>query len=137
MSSSVYYGLNLNTRNLTGDLYLNIFFSGLVEIPALVFVVLVHNKLGRRLTVCILMTITGVFCFSILVLDIIGKSRKGSSGDKNISILHLSCRTSDLQFSLVLSFKSVCNKEHNGDTCYMTYKVPYITAKMIFTQSVA
>ena len=24
------------------------------------------------------------------------------SGDKNISILHLSCRTSDLQFSLVL-----------------------------------
>ena len=73
MSSSVYYGLNLNTRNLTGDLYLNIFFSGLVEIPALFFVVLVHNKLGRRLTVSILMTVTGVFCFLILVLDIIGK----------------------------------------------------------------
>ena len=27
---------------------------------------------------------------------------QGMSGDKNISILHLSCRTSDLQFSLVL-----------------------------------
>ena len=25
-----------------------------------------------------------------------------SAGDKNISILHLSCRTSDLQFSLIL-----------------------------------
>ena len=40
----------------------------------------------------------------------------GMSGDKNISILHLSCRTSDLQFSqhTHLSFKSVCNKEHKG-----------------------
>ena len=46
--------------------------------------------------------------------------------DKNISILHLSCRTSDLQFSLVLkymhlSFKSVCNKEHKGVICNMTF----------------
>ena len=74
VSSAVYYGLNFNTRNLTGDIYLNIFFSGLVEIPALLFVVLVHNKLGRRLTVSSLMIVTGVFCFSILVLDIIGKA---------------------------------------------------------------
>ena len=40
-------------------------------------------------------------------------------GDKNISILHLSCRTSDLKFSLILQthalvFKNVCNKEHKG-----------------------
>lgn len=73
VSSSVYYGLNFNTRNLTGDIYLNIFFSGLVEIPALIFVVLVHNKLGRRLTVSSLMLVAGAFCFSILILDIIGK----------------------------------------------------------------
>ena len=62
------------------------------------------------------------------------------AGDKNISILHLSCRTSDLQFSLVLqtlymSVKSVCNKEHKGVICIRTYKVPYITVKIIFTQS--
>ena len=36
-----------------------------------------------------------------------------------------------------LSFKSVCNREHKGVICNMTYKVPYITAKMIFTQSVS
>ena len=47
------------------------------------------------------------------------------AGDKNISILHLSCRMSDLQFSLVpqnmhLSFKSVCNKEQKGVICNMT-----------------
>ena len=54
----------------------------------------------------------------------------------NISILHLSCRTSDLQFSLLLQtharvLKSVCNKEHKGVICNMTNNVPYITAKMI------
>ena len=31
-----------------------------------------------------------------------GEKKKRYSGDKNISILHLSCRMSDLQFSLVL-----------------------------------
>ena len=46
-------------------------------------------------------------------------------GGKNISILHLSCRTSDLQFSLVLqtyspSFKRICNKECKGVICNMT-----------------
>ena len=60
------------------------------------------------------------------------------AGGKNISILHLSCRTSDLQFDvcfkhMYLSFKSVYNKEHKEVN--MTYKVPYITVKMIFTQS--
>ena len=47
-----------------------------------------------------------------------------NSGDKNISVLHLSCRTSDLQFSLFLqthspSFKRICNKEHKGVICNM------------------
>ena len=42
---------------------------------------------------------------------------------------------------MYLSFKSVCNKEHKGVHFVMTLyvirliiKVPYITAKMIFTQ---
>ena len=47
------------------------------------------------------------------------------SGDKNILILHLSCRTSDLQFLLVLqthspSFKRIYNKEHKGVICNLT-----------------
>ena len=53
------------------------------------------------------------------------KERELHARDKNISILHLSCKTSDLQFSLVLQthalvLKSVCNKEHNGVICNMT-----------------
>ena len=34
--------------------------------------------------------------------------------DKNISILHLTCK------HMHLSFKSVCNKEHKGVICNMT-----------------
>ena len=53
------------------------------------------------------------------------KERELHARDKNISILHLSCKTSDLQFSLVLQthalvLKSVCNKEHNRVICNMT-----------------
>ena len=70
VSSSVYYGLNFNTRNLAGDRYMNIFIAGLVEIPALVFVLLVNNKIGRRRTISILMTIAGISCFSILFIEL-------------------------------------------------------------------
>ena len=80
-------------------------------------------------------TILAVLCeTAVLISDL-------WPGDKNFSILQLSCRTSDLQFSLVLhmylSFKSryMYNEEHKGVICYMTYKVPYITVKMIFSQS--
>ena len=39
-----------------------------------------------------------VYCLSVIATT----RKKRKSGDKNISILHLSCRMSDLQFSLVL-----------------------------------
>ena len=44
VSSSVYYGTSLNVGHLSGNRYVNFFLSGLVEIPALVFVVLVNNR---------------------------------------------------------------------------------------------
>ena len=44
VSSSVYYGTSLNVGHLSGNRYVNFFFSGLVEIPALIFVVLVNNR---------------------------------------------------------------------------------------------
>ena len=50
------------------------------------------------------------------------------SGYKNIPILHLSCRTSDLQFSLILQthalvLESICNKEHKGIICNLITRV--------------
>ena len=53
------------------------------------------------------------------------------TGDKNISILHSPCRTSDLQFSLVLQTHALVLKNcMGGGRCF---EVPYITAKIIFT----
>lgn len=69
----MYYGLNFNTKNLAGDRYLNIFISGLVEIPALVLVLLISNKIGRRKTISVLMMLAGISCFSVLFIDLAGK----------------------------------------------------------------
>lgn len=44
VSGAVYYGLSFNVKNIAGDRYINFFLSGLVEIPALIFVVLVNNR---------------------------------------------------------------------------------------------
>lgn len=74
VSSAVYYGMNFNLKNIAGDRYINALISGLVEIPAVIFVVCVNNHLGRRLTVALLMMIAGLFSFSILILELTGKS---------------------------------------------------------------
>ncbi|XP_033750131.1 organic cation transporter protein-like [Pecten maximus] len=72
VSSSVYYGLNFNTSNLAGNLYINTFIAGLVEIPALIYVILVNNRLGRRWTIASLMILAGVACFIIFIIDLTG-----------------------------------------------------------------
>ena len=72
VSSSVYYGLNFNTGNLAGNLYLNVFISGLVEIPALVYVVALNNRIGRRKITLSLMLLAGISCLAVLVTTLIG-----------------------------------------------------------------
>ena len=61
VSSAVYYGMSFNVTFLEGSTYLNFFLLGLAEIPAIVFVVLVNNWLGRRKTVSLLMMLAGYF----------------------------------------------------------------------------
>lgn len=75
VSSAVYYGMNFNVANLAGDRYLNALVSGLVEIPALILVVCVNNRWGRRKTVACLMLVAGLFSFSILIIDMTGKTK--------------------------------------------------------------
>lgn len=43
-SSTVYYGVSYNVTSLYGDKYINAFLLGLVEIPALIFVLAVNNR---------------------------------------------------------------------------------------------
>ncbi|XP_061172657.1 organic cation transporter-like protein [Saccostrea echinata] len=75
VSSSVYYGLNFNTSNLAGNLHLNVFISGLVEIPALVFVVALNNRFGRRKITLSLMLLAGISCVAVLVISLIDESQ--------------------------------------------------------------
>ena len=68
----MYYGHNFNSKNLAGNRYLNVFLSGIVEIPALLLLVLINNKLGRRWTSALYMLISGLASFSILIIHLTG-----------------------------------------------------------------
>ncbi|XP_071114672.1 organic cation transporter protein-like [Haliotis cracherodii] len=72
--SMVYYGLSLHSDNLgAGSLHLNFLLVGLVEFPAFVFVILLLNKLGRKVMYCASVLVGGVSCiltiFTILYAD--------------------------------------------------------------------
>ncbi|XP_067676241.1 organic cation transporter protein-like [Haliotis asinina] len=72
--SMVYYGLSLNSDNLgAGSLHLNFLLVGLVEFPACALVLLLLNRLGRKILHCASMLIGGVSCiltiFTILYAE--------------------------------------------------------------------
>jgi len=50
INSGVYYGITLNAKNLSGNFYLNLLISGLIEIPAILFVIFSISKweVGRK-----------------------------------------------------------------------------------------
>lgn len=69
---SVYYGLLFTTKNLSGNPYINLFLSGVVELPAVFFVVAFNNRLGRKKTIIMLVGTTGISLFSMLFIHIGG-----------------------------------------------------------------
>ncbi|CAE1310971.1 SLC22A4_5 [Acanthosepion pharaonis] len=46
--SFVYYGLVINTENLSGNMFLNFFFGALVEIPAYLTCIFLLDRIGRK-----------------------------------------------------------------------------------------
>ena len=66
--SGVYYGMSFSVGGLTGNMYLNFFLLALAEIPAIVFVVCVNNRLGRKRTVCLLMSVATCSCLAVCLL---------------------------------------------------------------------
>ena len=76
VSSAVYYGTSFNLKSLSGNMYLNFFLLGLAEIPAVIFVVVVNNKFGRKKTVSFLMLVAGLSCFVIVLLYILNKDEE-------------------------------------------------------------
>ncbi|XP_064653263.1 organic cation transporter protein-like [Lineus longissimus] len=60
VNTLVYHGLTLLSSKLAGNIYLNFFFSGLVEVPAYIVCILVLQTLGRRWPLCFHHVLTGV-----------------------------------------------------------------------------
>ena len=56
----VYYGLSFNTNSLGGNIYLNFFLMGLVEIPAYLLTIKILRDYGRRIPLAIAMAGAGV-----------------------------------------------------------------------------
>lgn len=70
--SMTYYGLTLNSGNLSGDVYLNFFFSGMVEFPAYIISIIFLDRLGRRTLHCIMMLTGGLACLSTIFTVLYG-----------------------------------------------------------------
>jgi len=68
-----YYGLSLNTGNLSGDFYLNFFLSGLVEFPAYTLCLVLLDRTGRKKLHVFTMVGGGIACictiFTMLYAD--------------------------------------------------------------------
>ncbi|CAH1796652.1 unnamed protein product [Owenia fusiformis] len=60
VSSLVYYGLSLSTSALAGNMYLNFFISGAVEVPAYILCIILLQTFGRRWPLCIFLCTCGV-----------------------------------------------------------------------------
>ena len=66
VNSATYVGMALKTKFLAGDPYLNYFLSAVVELPALTLVLLLVDKLGRRICCVVAMVLAGLACFSTI-----------------------------------------------------------------------
>jgi len=73
--SLIYYALALNTGALHGDIYINAFVSGALEIPAYIVCVLMMNSklLGRRWTGAVGLIGSGISCFLCIPLILSGE----------------------------------------------------------------
>jgi hypothetical protein len=63
--SLIYYSLSLNTAVLHGNIYVNTFICGAVEVPAYIIAMLLMDSkwFGRRWTGCLSLLIAGIVSF--------------------------------------------------------------------------
>ncbi|XP_050424536.1 organic cation transporter-like protein [Adelges cooleyi] len=65
INTLVYYGLSMNASTIVGNRYGNYILSCLVEIPALIIVIKILNKFGRRESQCVTLILCSALCLSI------------------------------------------------------------------------
>ncbi|XP_074649098.1 organic cation transporter protein-like [Tubulanus polymorphus] len=68
VNSLVYYGLSMLGSQLAGNLYLNTFIFGAIEIPAYLLIILIINKVGMRWPLAGCLILGGVVCLAVTAL---------------------------------------------------------------------
>lgn len=58
----VFYGLSLNSVSIAGNRYLNFILVSFIEIPAYFIAWRSIERIGRRLTVCLALLLSGISC---------------------------------------------------------------------------
>ncbi|XP_072392026.1 solute carrier family 22 member 3-like [Diabrotica undecimpunctata] len=61
----IYYGLTLNSVDLTDDIYLSFIVSCLVEIPGYIVYYVINEKIGRRLLTSVTFILAGLACLAV------------------------------------------------------------------------
>lgn len=67
-NSIAYYGLALNTGNLVGNPFFMLFLSGLLELPAYIFIIFTMDRAGRRCLVSSFLIIGGACCVCAAIM---------------------------------------------------------------------
>jgi OCT family organic cation transporter-like MFS transporter 4/5 len=76
--STSFYGLALNSGNLSGNLYVNFLITCLIEIPAYLFALLAPYKFGRKKPHAFCMIVGGIALVASIFVVLFGNDGKGS-----------------------------------------------------------
>lgn len=75
----VFYGLVQYMGHVAGNIFLNGFISGVLEIPGMVVACILLIKWGRRKTLIFAQAFTGVSCLAIMLVPLLGRQQPCSS----------------------------------------------------------
>lgn len=67
--SALYYGLTLNSADLGGNAFVNLFLSAIVEIPAAFLALPLMNIWGRRPTLTSTLSLSGIVCICMMFVS--------------------------------------------------------------------
>ena len=82
----IYIGLSLSLGDLTGNIYLNVFLSGATEIPAVIIVNFLIQRLGRKPVLVAILLGAGILAATSVPFQT-KKGKHRSRGDFIFSIL--------------------------------------------------
>lgn len=85
-----YYSINFSIKSLSGNFYINFLMFSFFELPGMLFVSVAVNRLGRRNSCLVYISLVVICSISLVLVSI---TTDGYKKDRWILILALSCKT--------------------------------------------